>query len=168
MKTITVDALKKLLDQDDVVLIDVREPAEYRSENIEKSHLIPLGKVSLDQIPSGKKIVVHCRSGGRSAEACRKLLKERPEMEIYSLEGGISAWQEAGYPVQSSGVKMIPIDRQVQIFAGFLISLGMLLGAFYDSDFYIIPAFIGLGLMFAGMTGFCGMAKLLAKMPWNQ
>ncbi len=169
MKTITVSELKKRLDNNDVLLIDVREPAEHRSECIDGAHLIPLSEISLDRLPSTKSpIVIHCKSGKRSAAACAKLLASDPSLDVYSLEGGISMWSEAGYRVKKSGSNILPLDRQTQFAAGLLAFTGTLLGTMINPVFYILPGFIGLGLMFAGITGWCGMSKLLAKMPWNQ
>jgi rhodanese-related sulfurtransferase len=169
MKTITVEELKKRLDKDDILLIDVREPAEHRSERIQGACLIPLGEVSPEKLPSkSKPIVIHCRSGKRSAEACAKLLEADPELDVYSVEGGITAWQQAGFNIKKSGSNILPLDQQTQIAVGFIAFSGTILGTFANSTFYILPGFIGLGLMFAGLSGWCGMAKLLAKMPWNR
>jgi rhodanese-related sulfurtransferase len=101
MKTITVTELKKLIDQDKVLLIDVREPMEHKEECIEGACLIPLGEISLEKLPSeSRPIVIHCRSGKRSAEACEKLLKQNPNLDVYTLEGGIVAWKELGFFVK--------------------------------------------------------------------
>ena len=168
MKTITASELKKILDKDEVLLIDVREPAEHRSECIDGACLIPLSEISIDKLPSTKRLVViHCRSGKRSADACAKLLKDNPFLDVASLEGGIVAWIQAGFKVKKSGSTILPLDRQTQIAVGFIAFFGTILGAWINPAFYILPGFIGAGLMFAGLTGWCGMAKLLAKMPWN-
>lgn len=169
MKTITASELKNKLDKDEVLLIDVREPAEHRSECIEGSFLIPLGEISVERLPSTKRpIVIHCRSGTRSADACVKLLAMNPSLDVASLEGGIVAWSQAGYNVQKSGANILSLDRQTQIAAGFIVFSGTILGALINPACYILPGFIGAGLMFAGITGWCGMAKLLARMPWNR
>lgn len=168
MKTITAVELKKRLDKDEVLLIDVREPAEHRTESIEGACLIPLAEMKIEKLPSIKRpIVIHCRSGNRSAEACTKLLATDPSLDVYSLEGGIVAWQQAGFSVKKSGSNVLPLDRQTQIAVGTIAFLGTILGTLINPAFYILPGFIGAGLMFAGITGWCGMAKLLAKMPWN-
>lgn len=78
------------------------------------------------------------------------------------------AWKDAGFEIQTLGCKVLPLDRQTQMAVGTLAVLGTLLGAFYHPGFYALAGFFGLGLIFAGITGWCGMAKLLAKMPWNQ
>jgi len=169
MKTITALELKKRLDKDEVLLVDVREPAEHRSESIDGACLIPLGEISIDKLPSTKRpIVIHCRSGKRSADACSKLLASTPSLDVASLEGGIIAWSQAGFNVKKSGSIILPLDRQTQIAVGFIAFFGTILGTLINPVFYVLPGFIGAGLMFAGITGWCGMAKLLAKMPWNR
>lgn len=169
MKNITALELKNKLDKDEVMLIDVREPAEHRSECIEGAYLIPLGEISLDRLPSTKKpIVIHCRSGKRSSSACLKLLESNPDLDVASLEGGIVAWMQANYHVKKSGDNVLPLDRQTQIAVGFIIFSGTILGTLINHAFYVLPGFMGAGLVFAGITGWCGMSKLLAKMPWNK
>jgi rhodanese-related sulfurtransferase len=169
MKTMGPQELKNRLEKGEVLLIDVREMAEHQSESIEGACLIPLGGIDLSRLPStDKPIVIHCRSGKRSADACEKLLAQNPHLDVYSLEGGILGWQQAGFQVKKGEVCALPLDRQTQIAVGFLVVLGTLLGALVGPIFYVIPAFLGLGLMFAGLTGWCGMAKLLSQMRWNK
>ena len=169
MKSIKVTDLKKKLETGEALLVDVREPSEYAAEHIEGSCHIPLGEISLDKLPkkSGA-IVIHCKSGMRSSTACQKLLNLDPNLELYTLEGGIMAWKDAGYTVKHSPGAMISIERQVQIIAGTLVTMGVFLGSTVNSSFYGLAAFIGLGLIFAGVSGWCGMAKFLATMPWNK
>lgn len=170
MKSIDCATLKKLLENDEAILVDVREIIENKSERIKGSHLIPSGKISVDKLPQtkGKKLVVHCKSGGRSSNACSKLLKQDPQLEIYNLEGGISAWKNCGFEIESSSTKCLPIERQVQLVAGLSIATGVLLGLFISTWFFLIPLFFGCGLAFAGITGWCGLGILLAKLPCNQ
>jgi rhodanese-related sulfurtransferase len=91
--------LKKWLKNDEAVLIDVRELAEYQESKIERAHLIPLGEISINSLPDfkNKKLVLHCRSGKRSLTAGTKLLEENPKLEIYNLEGGIIAWNNCTF-----------------------------------------------------------------------
>lgn len=100
--TVTVETLKQWLDADQVSLIDVREEDEYLESSIPRSSLQPLSSFDPEDIPweSGKKIVFQCRSGQRSDRACFMFLQEFPQAEAYNLEGGIMAWQQAGYPLQ--------------------------------------------------------------------
>lgn len=169
IKDITASELKKLLAAGQVLLVDVREPAEHQTECIDGACLIPLGDLVLDKLPHKHgKIVVHCHSGKRSAEACRRLLIEDPTLEIYNLQGGISSWKQSGGKISKSGRKILPLDRQTQLAAGVLSFVGTVCAVLINTWFFIIPGFVGLGLMFAGLSGWCGMAKLLAIMPWNK
>ncbi|MGK0740232.1 rhodanese family protein, partial [Yokenella regensburgei] len=88
--------------------------------------------------------------------------------KVYLLEGGIDAWKQAGLPVIKDASQPLPLMRQVQIAAGVLILCGVLLGYTLSSAFFLLSAFVGAGLTLAGVTGFCGMARLLAVMPWNR
>ena len=108
MKSTTVTELKKWLDNDEAILVDVREPGEHSASNIECATLIPLSDICHDKLPksNGKKLVIHCRSGMRSAKACNKLLASNPELEVYNLEGGIVAWQKQALTTKSSGKKV--------------------------------------------------------------
>lgn len=173
MPLLQVDAktLREWLGSGEAVVVDVREPVEHASECIEGAVLLPLSQVSKQTLPDvkGKKLVIHCRSGGRSGSACQKLLAEDPTLEIYNLEGGIAAWIQSGLAVKcSAGKKILPLDRQVQLTVGLSVLVGSLLGYFVNPAFFLLTAFFGAGLTFAGLTGVCGLAMVLAKMPWNQ
>ena len=170
IKNIDVKTLKKWLKNDEVVVVDVRESAEHASKNISAAKLVPLGRVNLDSIPDheGKKLVLHCHSGKRSADACAKLLQEDPDLEIYNLEGGISAWSDSGCQTKDSGKFFLPLDRQVQLVIGLGALTGSILGYFVDSKFFLLSGFFGAGLTFASLSGTCGLAIFMAKMPWNK
>lgn len=102
VQTIDASTLKQWLEQDEVVVVDVREPMEYEAENITGATLIPLGAIAKSALPdvnNGRKLVLHCRSGKRSQFACEQLIQEDPSFEVYNLEGGILAWVARGYPV---------------------------------------------------------------------
>ena len=170
IKNINAKTLKEWLDADCAVLVDVREPAEYEAESIKGAKLVPLSSVCGGVLPdlAGKKLVMQCHRGGRSASACEKLLADDPDLEIYNLEGGISAWALAGYPVETSGKFFLPIDRQVQLTIGVCLLIASVLGYFISPKFFLLTGFFGAGLSFAGLTGFCGLAIFMAKMPWNK
>lgn len=170
IKTVDAKTLKEWLDKGDVVLVDVREPAEHHAEAINGAKLVPLSKVAKCTLPQceNKKLVIHCKKGGRGSSACEKLLAEDPSLEVYNLEGGINAWEAAGLPIKTSGKKFLPLDRQVQLTIGLSVLIGSALTYFVHPLFVIIPAFFGAGLTFAGAKGFCGLALVMAKMPWNQ
>jgi len=170
VKKIDSATLKQWLDLNKVVVIDVREPGEHKTQKIYGSYNTPLGQVSIDSLPElqDKKVVIHCHSGRRSSMACESLLKQDPNIELYELEGGISSWVAKNLPTESLGKKVIPIDRQVQVVVGVLLIIFAVLSLLVNSNFVILVLLIGCGLLFAGFSGSCMMAVLLAKMPWNK
>ncbi len=170
IKTVDAATLKSWIDSGEAVVVDVRESAEHAAENISGATLLPLSGIAKRKLPEtkGKKLVIHCHSGKRSASACEKLLVEDPSLEIYNLEGGISAWASAGHAVKTSGKFFLPLDRQVQLTIGLGVLIGSLLTYFVNPLFSILTGFFGAGLTFAGLSGYCGLAMLMAKMPWNQ
>ena len=170
IKNIKSEILKNWLKSHEAVLIDVREPGEHAAERISGANLLPLGDVCLEALPNfeNKKLVLHCRSGKRSLNACNKLLEENQNLEIFNLEGGILAWISAGFKVEKSGKFFLPLDRQVQLIIGCGVFFGSFLAYFCHPLFFILPAFFGAGLCFAALSGWCGLAILLAKMPWNK
>ncbi len=169
IKTVSPSTLKKWLDNEDILLIDVREPAEHASQKIPGSLLKPLGSICCSDIPdSNKKIVIYCQEGFRSNSACQRLIVENNEMDLYNLEGGISAWQNEALPLEIGGKKVLPLHRQVQLIIGLSTLTFGLFGYFVNPVFSLGAAFFGAGLTNAGLTGWCGLAKLIAKMPWNQ
>ena len=96
MKTINVTELKKMIsDKEDFSLIDVREENEFEADNIYGT-LIPLCEIPsrMNEIPKDKKVIVHCRSGVRSANAIH-FLEQNGYENLHNLEGGILAWNQA-------------------------------------------------------------------------
>jgi rhodanese-related sulfurtransferase len=87
--------------------------------------------------------------------------------QLYWYRDGMYAWEQAGLPV-NRGKAVLSLERQVRIAAGLLVLTGTILGTWVHPGFYGLAAFVGAGLTFAGLTDWCGMAMLLAKMPWNQ
>ncbi len=102
IKNVDITTLRKWIDLNEVVIIDVREPSEHEEMSIPDAILMPLATVCKDKLPATnhKKVVVHCRSGKRSQDACEKLLAEDPSLELYNLEGGILAWAEVGHTLK--------------------------------------------------------------------
>lgn len=114
IQNVTVEEAKKMVEQEDVFVLDVRTPYEFNSSHIEGATLIPVknsggSNLSPDQllegrineVPKDKKILVYCKSGNRSASAA-KILVNAGYSQVYNMEGGIGAWGGAGYPVVSS------------------------------------------------------------------
>ncbi|MGE3623583.1 MAG: rhodanese-like domain-containing protein [Bdellovibrionales bacterium] len=169
-QAVTAAQLKEWLDKDQAVLVDVREPAEYRAEHIPGAILLPLARIDRNTLPAhtGKKLVFQCRSGKRGGMACDKLSSLGGGMDVYNLDGGIVTWSEAGYRVERSGSFVLPLDRQVQLTVGLCVLTGSVLAYFVHPGFLFVTGFFGAGLAIAGLTGFCGLAMLLARMPWNK
>lgn len=169
---IDANKLHKLLKAKQALLIDVREPAEYQSESIQGAHNLPLAEVTIDKIElladTDKKLVFHCLSGKRSLMACNKLQNDDIEFDLYNLQGGISSWKNEKLPILTSARKILPLDRQVQLAIGLMIVFGLILNYFLNSIWLILPLIAGFGLINAAITGWCGLARLIAKMPWNK
>lgn len=169
LPAIDAQTLKARLDAGDAILIDIRESDEHAREHILGARLAPLSAIDAHDFDREKQkiAVFHCRSGMRTQANAAKLLG-RGFAQAYYLKGGLEAWKAAGYPVHANRSAPLEIMRQVQIAAGLLILLGAALGATLNPLFYALSAFVGAGLLFAGATGWCGMAKLLKMMPWNR
>ncbi|MBN3136938.1 rhodanese family protein [Pectobacterium punjabense] len=154
------------------ILIDIRQPEEYAREHIAQARLHPLnpavGYALPEDVRKGKTIIFHCLSGMRSAQNAEILMQSAFPATVFLLNGGMTAWKKAGFPTEINNKQPIDVMRQVQIAAGVLILSGVLLGYSVNSAFFLLSGFVGAGLLFAGVTGFCGMAKLLMKMPWNR
>ena len=153
-------------------LIDVRTPVEFREVHVEIAKNVPLDALdpsAVMQSRNGSKeepLYLVCRSGSRGRQACEKFLAAG-FTNVINVEGGTLACVECGLPVVR-GKKMISLERQVRIAAGLLVLIGALLGWFVQLAFISLSAFVGAGLVFAGVTDTCGMGMMLARMPWNQ
>lgn len=153
-----------------VDLIDVRTAVEYREVHVPFARNVPLDRLDPATIRQGRAtpdepLYVVCRSGGRGRQACEKLLAAG--LAVCNVEGGTQAWADAGLPVVR-GKKAVSLERQVRIAAGSLVLLGAALGWLVHPGFIGLSAFVGAGLVFAGVTDTCGMGLLLARMPWNR
>ncbi|MDT0506763.1 rhodanese family protein [Novosphingobium sp. MMS21-SN21R] len=148
-------------------LVDIRDADEHARERIPGAMNLPLAKIT--ELPSDERpVVFHCRSGMRTAANAPLLTSAAGKATAYLLEGGIDAWRKAGHAVAADRSQPLEIMRQVQITAGALVLVGAALSLFVDTSFVALSAFVGAGLMFAGVTGWCGMANLLRVMPWNR
>jgi rhodanese-related sulfurtransferase len=171
--TITPQALAEICRRNEkVTLIDVRTPKEFQEVHLTAASNWPLDKLDPSEVmkhrngSANEPLYVICRSGGRSQQACEKLLAAGLG-NVVSIEGGTLACVDAGLPA-IRGAKMMSLERQVRIVAGSLVLIGAVLGYFVHPWFIGLSAFIGAGLIFAGITDTCGMGMLLARMPWNQ
>ena len=170
--TISPRQLADLCKSGQIDLIDVRTPVEYRelhataARNVPLDRLDPLAVMQARNGSTHEPLYVICRSGSRGRQACEKFLAAG-FTNVVTVEGGTLAWAECGLPVVR-GQKAISLERQVRIAAGLLVLLGALLGWLVHPAFVGLSAFVGAGLVFAGITDTCGMGMLLARMPWNQ
>ena len=173
MKNISPIELQKLLAaKPDLALLDVRTPVEFAEVHVPQARSIPLDEINprelagSGQIRKDQPVYLLCRSGQRATKAAEKFAKEGFTDPI-AVEGGTLAWIEANLPVTRGKTKVISLERQVRIVAGSLVLAGVLLGWLVHPSFFGLSAFVGAGLAFAGITDFCGMGLLLAKLPWN-
>lgn len=170
LKTISPERAAELI-RAGAVLVDIREADEHARERIPGARHHALSRIDRDHParPGDDVLIFHCRSGARTKGNAPKLAAAAPgACETYILEGGIDAWKKAGLPVTLDRSQPIDIVRQVQIGAGSMVLIGVVLGALVNPAFYALSGFVGAGLLFAGVTGFCGMARVLGMMPWNK
>ncbi|WP_237226805.1 rhodanese-like domain-containing protein [Rubinisphaera sp. JC750] len=172
MQSISVQQLADKQRESEVDLIDVRTPVEFREVHAKGAKNVPLDSLDPHKVAASRNgrsdepLYFICRGGNRSTKAVQKFLDAGIE-NVINVDGGTQAWDQAGLPVER-GKKAISLERQVRIAAGFLVLLGSVLGYFVHPGFIGLAAFVGAGLMFAGITDTCGMGMLLARMPWNR
>lgn len=159
------------LKNGEAILIDVREPEEFSAEHIAYAASLPLARVEtllrLMDIPGGRKVLFHCRKGGRGTKACEMLNTSGFSGEVFNIDGGLNAWKEAGLPVIGGGPK-ISIFRQVQMIIGTMLFGLIILGMMGIGFAFMVAAIIAGAFAFTGFIGWCGLALLLQKMPWNR
>jgi len=148
-------------------LVDIRGPDEHAREHIAGALHVPLDR--LEDLPKVEgPIIFHCKSGMRTQANEAALRAAAGFTPCHILEGGLEGWRSAGLPTRLDRKQPLEIMRQVQLAAGGLVLLGVLLGFLITPALFGLSAFVGAGLMMAGATGWCGMAKLLQAMPWNR
>ncbi len=176
MRIITLSAVELnalLASGERANVIDVRTPVEFTEVHALQAVNIPLDRLSSAELASigcvecGQPVYLLCRSGQRAAKAADKLIAAGFTRPVV-IAGGTLAWIEAGLPVTRGTAKVISLERQVRIAAGAIVFIATLLTHFVHPGFVWIAAFVGAGFVFAGITDFCGMGLLIAKMPWNQ
>lgn len=174
MNKIAIEEFKtKYFNSEIKLLVDVRTPAEYEEVHVKGALNLPLGEISPQKVEElsaknqGTTAYLICRSGGRSMQALEKL-QGLGFTNAVSVDGGTAAAASSGLTVIRSERKTISLERQVRIAAGLLVAIGSLAALFVSSFFLFIPLFVGCGLVFAGITDWCGMGLMIAKCPWNQ
>ncbi len=163
--TMSVTQLAERCESGPVTLLDVRTPAEFQEVHAPQAKSVPLDRLDPAAFDKSASLFVICRSGGRGQKACEKL--RAAGLNATNVEGGTLAWEQAGLPVVR-GRKTMSLERQVRIVAGGIAGTGAILALVIHPWFAGLPAFIGAGLVFAGVTDTCGMGMVLARMPWNQ
>jgi rhodanese-related sulfurtransferase len=168
-RSVTPQEAQRWLAAGEAILIDVREPAEFAAGPQAMS--LPLGALpaALATLPGGRKRIFQCLSGARGTQACR-LASEGSDEESFNLAGGIAAWQAAALPVVGGSGPRLSIFRQVQMIVGTMVALLVIIG-FAGVTFafaFALAGLLGAMLAFAGATGWCGLALLLGRMPWNR
>ncbi|EHD22367.1 MULTISPECIES: rhodanese family protein [Brenneria] len=156
------------LIENGVLLVDIRAADEYAREHIAQARHIPLSDIAAQPpLTDAGGVIFHCLSGNRTQANADRLAASVPG-DAYILDGGLAAWKQAGLPTVVDKSRPLELNRQVQITAGAIVLLGAVLGATVSPWFHALSGFIGAGLIFAGISGFCGLARLLLKMPWNR
>jgi rhodanese-related sulfurtransferase len=174
MKEISIHTFKEIIETEHtnptVDFINVCTPTEYSEKHIPGVRSVPLDELSLhlDEFKNKNTVYIHCRSGKRGRSAIEKLKSLGVKAELINVSGGILAWDEAGFDTNSLSRERMPLMQQVMLIAGMLILLGHLLSFTVHPHALYLSVFVGLGLTFSGLTGWCGMALILSKMPWNK
>jgi rhodanese-related sulfurtransferase len=170
--SVTPAELQRLKEHGPVDLLDVRTPGEFAAAHVPGARLAPLddldtGAIVKERGPEGGPIYVLCQTGGRARKAIEKFQRAGFE-DCVLVEGGTQGWMDAGLPVIRGASRVLPLMRQVQLTVGLISATGAALALAVDPRFAFLPLLMGSGLVFAGISGKCGLALLLAKMPWNR
>ncbi len=164
-----LDRLRR--DEAGAVLVDVRSPAEFAGAHIAGSRNVPLADLDPERLAAGgtlardRPVLLLCQ-GGRRASAAAERFEAAGFAQVAVVRGGLDAWRHEGLPLTESDGGTISLERQVRIAAGALVLLGFVLSLLHPG-FLALSAFVGAGLVFAGVTDFCGLGLLLARAPWN-
>ena len=170
IKQTSVQEINKLINGSGACqVIDVREYGEFEAVKIQQAKLVSLSNFErqIGEIDSSQPVYLMCRSGNRAKQAAEKLVR-RGFSDVHVIEGGILAWSQAGFPTVKGVSKVWSLERQVRFAAGLLVLIGVVLAFAVHLFFALLSGFVGAGLVFAAITDTCGMAMMLARMPWNK
>ncbi len=163
-------AVADLLKVAGIRVLDVRTPGEFESVHIRGAYNVPLdtlGEHSAEiQAHVSDPVVLVCQSGQRARKA-EQALKEAGMSNLHVLDGGMAGWLASGQGVVR-GRRRMSLERQVRIVAGGLAATGGVLAVSVNPTFGLVSAFVGSGLVFAGVTDTCGMAMVLSRLPYNR
>lgn len=159
----------------DICILDVRTAAEVKAAGLPDCLHIPLHDLTPERLQAeieksgknGAQVYLLCQ-GGKRAEMAADQLKGKFNAELVIIEGGMNAVKQSNIPLAEQGKNVIPLERQIRIVAGLLVITGAALGTWVNPAFYGLSAFVGAGLVFAGVTDICAMGMLIAKAPWNK
>jgi rhodanese-related sulfurtransferase len=151
-------------------LLDVRTSGEFEGGHIEGSYNVPLDTLAehaaeLREVTDP--VVLVCRGGNRARQA-EQVLRDSGMKALHVLDGGMTAWQGAGYPVRQTGRQRWALDRQVRLVAGVIVLTGVILSVTVSPAFVLLAGFMGAGLTFSAVADWCGLAMLLARLPYNR
>lgn len=172
MKHITAEEAKELIENGGCsLLVDVRSAAEFRASHVPGAQNIPLDELE-DKIGEEVKdkdttLYLMCSCGNRSGKGCAEM-EAMGYHNVISIEGGIIEMKRLGIKIVEEEHHVISLERQVRIAAGSLVLTGVICGLMLNPNYFAISAFVGAGLVFAGITNTCGLGLLLARMPWNK
>ncbi|GJQ58575.1 MAG: DUF2892 domain-containing protein [Candidatus Scalindua sp. AMX11] len=166
--TTVAELYEKVTGDDDLQIVDVRETSEYESERIKDAISAPLSRFqeSSKRIDKYRQSCIICQSGKRAEKYAKQLLKNGYE-NVSVAKGGMKSWIDAGYPIEGGESTVWSLERQIRFTAGLLVLLGVVLSYSFTPMFLLLPGIVGVGLIFAAVTDTCGMAMVLARMPWN-
>jgi rhodanese-related sulfurtransferase len=157
-------------ERPDVRLLDVRTPGEYAGVHIPGAYNVPLdtlGEHAAEiRATVDEPVVLICQSGARARQA-ESALKECSMTNLHVLEGGMNGWVAAGETV-NRGAPRVSLERQVRMAAGSVAAIGGVLALVATPAWAVLPVLVGSGLVFAGVTDRCGLAMLLARLPYNR
>ena len=171
LASINATDAERLIQSGGALLVDVREADEFAARHIGGAVSHPLSLPDAGQLScsAALPVIFTCQSGKRTGDNAARLAALVPPGTGMVLDGGINGWAKAGLPLSGrDGALPLPLMRQVQLVAGLLVLAGVTLGSLVAPPWFGLAAFVGAGLSFAGASGWCGMARLLAVMPWNR
>jgi len=168
IKTITATELANRLKNGKVRIVDIRSADEYDREHIPNAENVHADHINDKLCYTNDDVLVFSCMSGMRTQGCSTNLKKLHAKEVLILDGGLNAWKKAGLATNKNDKAPLPLMRQVQIIVGFLVVVGVILGLTINPFFSLISAFFGSGLLFAGITGNCGLAKMLMLFPYNK
>lgn len=168
--TIDIHELERMRAEDPAVhVIDVRSPGEFETGHIEGSYNVPLDLLDehvADLAGLDHNVVLVCQSGARATKALEQLVAAG-KSNLRLLHGGINAWTASGGHVARTNQTRWAMDRQVRLVAGGLVAASVV-GSIWLAPVRFLAGLIGAGLVFSAVTNTCGMASILAKLPYNR